>query len=398
MTDMALQTPGDSTVITSEAGSTATSVVVCSLEPWGQVRRRMRILVDEIVELQPSLEVLYVAPPLDVPHQLRQRRVPDTAGPRLEQVHPRIHVLRPRKWWPRAIGPFADCSLGRQVLDAVGSLGLDRPLLWVNDASYATFAVRTGWPFLYDITDDWLLAPLNPRERVRLMANESLLLERSEAVVVCSRELERSRGHTRRVHLIPNGVDVALFRTPSPRPADLPPQPVALYVGSLHDERLDVPLVVELATRRPDLHVVLVGPDSLSTAAGAELRAVDNIHLLGPRPYERIPAFMQHADVVIIPHLVNAFTESLDPIKAYECLAAGRPTVATPAAGFRELGPPLVVTERERFVESTAAALADAGPAGLPTSFEDRPVPSWRTRAEAMASVMDGVRTGAAER
>jgi glycosyltransferase involved in cell wall biosynthesis len=398
MTDMALQTPGDSTVTTTEAGPTALAVVVCSLEPWGQVRRRIRILVDEIVQLQPSLQVLYVAPPLDVPHQLQQRRLPDLARPRLEPVCDRIHVLRPRKWWPRAIGPFADRSLEHQVLDATASLGLGRPLLWINDASYASLAVRTGWPCLYDVTDDWLLAPLHPRERLRLMANESSLLEHSDAVVVCSPELERSRGRNRTVHLIPNGVDLALFRAPMPRPAGLPPGPVALYVGSLHDERFDVPLVVQLATRRPDVRVVLVGPDSLSTAATAELRSVDNIHLLGPRPYETIPAFMQHADVVIVPHLVNPFTESLDPIKAYECLAAGRPTVATPAAGFRELGPPVVIAQREKFVEAVETALAGGGTAGLTLSLSDPPVTSWRTRAEAMVSVMDGVRAEAAGR
>ena len=392
---MALQTPGDSTVIISEVGSTPASVVVCSLEPWGAVRRRMRILVDEIVGLRPALEVLYVTPPMDVPHQVRRYRVPDIAEPRLKQVHPRVHVLRPRKWWPRAFGPFADRSLEHQVLDAVGSLGLDRPLLWINDASYAAFAVRTGWPCLYDVTDDWLLAPLSPRERVRLMANESLLLERSDAVVVCSPELQRSRGRSRHVDLIPNGVDVDLFRTPGPRPTDLPAGTVVLYVGSLHDERLDVPLVVELATTRPDVQVVLVGPDSLSAAAASELWAAGNVHLLGPRPYERIPSYMHHADVVIVPHLVNPFTESLDPIKAYECLAAGRPTVATPVAGFRQLGPPVVVTPRERFVESVGAALT--GNERVPAP-DVGTIPSWRTRAEAMIAVMDRVRTGAARR
>jgi teichuronic acid biosynthesis glycosyltransferase TuaH len=369
---MALQTPGDSTTTISERRSTTPSVVVCSLEPWGTVRRRIRILVDEIVDLEPSLQLL--------------------------QVHPRIHVLRPRKWWPRAVGPFADRALEHQILDAVGALGMGHPLLWVNDAAYAPFAVRTGWPCLYDITDDWLLAPLHPRERVRLMANEGLLLEHSDAVVVCSSDLERSRGRNRSVHLIPNGVDAALFRTPRPRPADLPPAPVALYVGTLHDERLDVPLVVELATRRPDLQVVLVGPDSLSGEAGSALRAMDTVHLLGPRPYEQIPAYMQHADVMIIPHLVNPFTESLDPIKAYECLAAGRPTVATPVAGFRDLGPPVVITERAGFVDSTAAALATAGPPGRPGRFQDATVASWRTRAEAMASVMADVRRDAGDR
>ena len=396
-TDMALQTPGDSTLITSDVGSTPESVVVCSLEPWGAVRRRVRILVDEIAELRPALEVLYVAPPVDIPHQVRQHRVPDIAGPRLQQVHPRIHVLRPRKWWPRAFGPFADRSLEHQVLDAVGSLGLHRPLLWINDASYAALVVRTGWPCLYDVTDDWLLAPLNPRERVRLMANESLLLEQSRAVVVCSPALQRSRGRHRHVDLIPNGVDVELFRAPGPRPEDLPPGPVVLYAGSLHDERLDVPLVVELAGARPDVQVVLVGPDFLSAASGAELRALDNVHLLGSRPYERVPGYMHHADVVIVPHLVNPFTESLDPIKAYECMAAGRPTIATPVAGFRELGPPVVVAPRDHFVESVGAALAGDGPADDAVP-DVTTIPSWRTRAEAMVSVMDRMWTEAAYR
>jgi hypothetical protein len=123
------------------------------------------------------------------------------------------------------------------------------------------------------------------------------------------------------------------------------------------------------------------------------LERVPNIHLLGPRPYDQVPAYMQHADVVIIPHLVNSFTESLDPIKAYECVAAGRPTVSTPVAGFRQLGPPVVIADRDAFVRATTEALATAGPPGQPTGFEDAPVPSWRQRAESMASVMERVRT-----
>jgi teichuronic acid biosynthesis glycosyltransferase TuaH len=395
---MATQSLGDSVAMTSERGSGAMSLVVCSLEPWGQVRRRMRILVDEIVDLDPSVQVLYVAPAVDTPHQLRHGKLRHAAGPRLERVHPRIHVLRPRKWLPRSIGPFADRSLERQILSAFSQLGLHQPLLWINDAGYAHLALRTGWPSLYDITDDWLLAPLAPRQRARLESNENLLIERSEAVVVCSSDLERSRGRTRTVELIPNGVDVALFRTPRARPPALPPAPVALYVGTLHVERLDVRLVLELAGSRPDLAVVLLGPNTLPPEVTATLERVPNIHLLGEFPYDQIPAFMQHADIVVIPHLVNPFTESLDPIKAYESLAAGRPTVATPVAGFRGLGSPIVIADRDHFTDAAADALAAAGTPGLPMAFEDTAIPSWRQRAESMASVMDRVRREGARR
>jgi glycosyltransferase involved in cell wall biosynthesis len=389
---MATQSPGDSIAIDSGRGSESMSLVVCSLEPWGEVHRRIRILVDEIVDLDPTLEVLYVSPALDVPHELRHGRLPDSSGTRLTRVHPRIHVLRPRKWLPRSVGPFADRSLERQVLDAVGELGLRRPLLWVNDAGYARFALRRGWPSVYDITDDWLLAPLAPRQRTRLEENERLLLEHCEAVVVCSPELARTRGRTRPVELIPNGVDVELFRTPRPRPADLPRAPVAVYVGTLHAERIDIPLVLELVRGRPDVQLVMVGPVSLPGPAIAELEAVPSIHLLGPRPYDQVPAFLQHADVVVIPHLVNPFTESLDPIKAYECLAAGRPTVATPVAGFRQLGAPVVIADREHFAKAVSVALDEGAPVGSPPGGDEASIPSWRQRAGTFAALMDQVR------
>jgi glycosyltransferase involved in cell wall biosynthesis len=354
--------------------------------------------VDEIVDLEPSLHVLFVAPASDVLHQLRNRRVPTVTRSRLERVHPRIHVLRPRKWLPRLVGPYADRSLDRQVLDAVGELGLHRPLLWINDASYASLAVQTGWPSLYDITDDWLLFPLTARERKRLEADERILIERSQEVVVCSPELARSRGSTRAVELIPNGVDVELFRSERPRPTDLPSAPVAVYVGSLHTERIDVPLVLDLSRALPGVAVVLVGPSSLPPTVEAELVAAPNVHLLGSRPYDQVPSYLQHADVVVVPHRVNPFTESLDPIKAYECLAAGRPTVATPVAGFRELGPPVVIADRSRFVAATERALESAPPAGLPVEFDETPVPSWQQRAQAMLTVMARARRQGAVR
>ena len=62
-----------------------------------------------------------------------------------------------------------------------------------------------------------------------------------------------------------------------------------------------------------------------------------------------LSAVPDDADVIIVPHLRTPFTESLDPIKAYECRAVGRPVVATDVAGFRDLGPPVVVAEAGEF-------------------------------------------------
>ena len=375
------------------ASRSGSSLVVCSLEEWGTVRRRIRILVDELVDRDPSLRALYVAPAVDVPFELRHGRLHGFVRPQLEQVHPQVHVLRPRKWLPRALGPQADRALGRQVTRAVEAVGLFDPVVWVNDASYARFALSTGWPTIYDVTDDWLLAPLTARHEARLRADDKMLLDHSGAVVVCSTDLARTRGADREVDLIPNGVDVELFRTPQARPPELPPSPVAVYVGTLHEERVDIPLVVALAEARPDVSIVLVGPDSLGSASHEALADASNIHLLGPVPYGRVPAFLQHADVVVVPHRVNRFTESLDPIKAYECMAAGRPTVATPVAGFRDLGAPVIICAPADFASVTSATLESAPPPGEAIAAPE--VPGWRQRAEAMDAVIQRVRTSA---
>ena len=62
--------------------------------------------------------------------------------------------------------------------------------------------------------------------------------------------------------------------------------------------------------------------------------------------------------MIIVPHLVSPFTESLDPIKAYECLAVDTPTVATPVAGFREHAKELNIADRAVFVTRVGEVLA----------------------------------------
>jgi teichuronic acid biosynthesis glycosyltransferase TuaH len=333
-------------------------IVVCSLEPWDDVWRRNQFLVDQLLRRNERLRVLFVEPPADVLFDVWMRRVPRV--PRVRTITPdgRLRAFRPLKPFPRRLGRLSDDLLRRQVLLAARLWRFSRPVLWINEVTYAPLIGRTGWPSLYDVTDDWLLAPLGPRELERLRRLDDLALQESDEVVVCSRALAATRGERRPVSLIPNGVDVEHFRKRRARPSDLPAGPVAVYVGTLHESRLDIDLVLALAHDLPRVNIVLVGPNSLAPRFSKSIARSKNVHLLGPRPYAQIPAYLQHADVVIVPHVVSPFTESLDPIKAYECLALETRTVATPVAGFRELQPALEIVARESFVERVAQVLA----------------------------------------
>jgi glycosyltransferase involved in cell wall biosynthesis len=309
----------------------------------------------------PELRVLFVEPALDVLHRLRgrQRRGP-APGLRPIGATGRVWAFRPVKLLPRRLGPFADRALERQISVRARRLGLTRPVLWINDASYAHLPAKTGWPTVYDVTDDWLLEDVGDRQRRRREADDGRLLADADVVVVCSAALAASRGAIRDVVLVPNAVDVERFCALHARPRDLPGGPTAVYVGTLHEARIDVRLVERLGVEMPDLQVVLVGPNAMGSAATARLSAVPNVRLLGARPHEAVPAYLQHADVVIVPHLETPFTETLDPIKAYECVAAGRTTVATPVAGFRDLGEPVRCCPSEAFVAEVRLALGVA--------------------------------------
>lgn len=358
-------------------------IVVCSLEAWDEIWRRNQFFADALLRRNPELRILFIEPPTDPLHALQSKTMPKL--PRFSSIRSdrRLHAFRPIKPLPRRAGSFSDRALQRQVIFALRSLHYKRPVLWLNDPTYAPLITKLRAPAVYDITDDWLLAPFTFRELNRLRSLEDEIFEQADEIVVCSPDLLRSRGSRRSVTLVGNGVDADHFRRMQKRPHDLPSSPVAVYVGSLHDSRIDVDLVLELARTVPNLAVALVGPNSLETSSRARLANAPGIHLLGPRAYRDVPGYLQHADVVIVPHRVSPFTESLDPIKAYECIAVGTPTVATPVAGFRELAGILSVVPPASFIDAVIAALrAPRRDAGAIESV------SWEERARAFEEVL----------
>ena len=186
----------DSETVSTETTSSAKSIrelVVCSLEPWDEVSRRNQFFVDALLRRNADLKCRFVEPPADVIHDVLHKRVPGLPHTRRQGYGSRLVVHRPVKPLPRRL-PAAgvDQLLGTQVLHAVRRFGLTAPILWVNDVTYAPLIPRTGWASLYDITDDWLLAPFRPRESERLRQRDREALSFADEVVVCSSALAKS--------------------------------------------------------------------------------------------------------------------------------------------------------------------------------------------------------------
>ncbi|MET0782574.1 MAG: glycosyltransferase [Microbacterium sp.] len=365
-----------------------TDLVVVSLERWDDVWRRNQYLVDGLLRADPTLRVLFVEPAADPTHDVVSRRTPSW-GLRARPLGDsgRLWNHRPVKWLPRRIDPRADERLAGNIARAAAKVGFHSPILWINDPGMAPLMHVTGWPTLYDITDDWLAAQRPAAELVRLSRGEASLLENAIEVVACSPELVRRKSPARQrerhpIVLIRHAVDVAAYAAPRMRPSDLPAG-AALYVGTVHSDRFDVDLTASAARALAGSKtIVLLGPNLLPPDQTARLTRA-GVVLLGPRAHTDVPAYLQHADLLIVPHLVTSFTDSLDPLKLYEYLAVGRPVVSTPVAGFVDAGPPVRVASGPAFI----AALSDApevhGTPALPVAVD------WTDRVAAVRQALD---------
>lgn len=162
---------------------------------------------------------------------------------------------------------------------------------------------------------------------------ERELMAKAHLVLVCSSPLlEQKRKHNRNTYLMTHGVDYHHFRKAADESTHVAaelcglPKPILGFHGLVADW-VDLRLVGDLARLRPEWSIVLVGRTDGNVSP---LRGVKNVHLLGQRPYERLPEYLRGFDVAILPFVMNELTKNSNPLKLREYLAAGLPVVATP--------------------------------------------------------------------
>lgn len=100
------------------------------------------------------------------------------------------------------------------------------------------------------------------------------------------------------------------------------------FVGAINTIRIDERVIASIARERPDWQIVMIGPED-EYFAGSDLHQLPNVHFLGKRPIESLPAYVAGFDVCINPQLINPVTIGNYPLKVDEYLAMGKPVVAT---------------------------------------------------------------------
>ena len=182
---------------------------------------------------------------------------------------------------------------------------------------------------IYDCMDELSAFKFAP---VMLKQQELLLLSKADIVFTGGHNLYQSKKnqHTN-IHPFPSSIDKEHFYT-ARSSANVPedqkkiPHPQIGFYGVI-DERINIELISQLATTRPDWQIILIGP--IVKIDPATLPQADNIHYLGGKSYHELPAYLGGWDIAFMPFALNESTEFISPTKTPEFLAGGRRVIST---------------------------------------------------------------------
>ena len=222
--------------------------------------------------------------------------------------------------------------LVRSVL--AGPLGAEfqNPVQWFYDPMAVTaFAGHMDEiAIVYDCMDELSQFKGAPPELVK---RERQLLSVADVVFAGGPKIHRAKApYHSNCHSYGCGVDEGHFGIARNGAAVTPPDiahlegPVLGFFGVV-DERMDYELVTKLAQADPSWHIVMVGPHT--KIEDVTLPQRPNIHWLGGRDYAQLPHYASRFNVCIMPFAINAATEFINPTKALEYMATGRPVVSS---------------------------------------------------------------------
>lgn len=336
-------------------------LVHCHLN-WDWVWQRPQQFMSRLARRHPVLFVETLAPSdaIDEPRAaLRKTDVPNVT---------RLQVQFPVCQW--VDGDFVDLERRRLVQEQIADFlpQFRHPVQWFYDPMAVTaFAGHMGEiANVYDCMDELSKFKGAPPE---IAIREGTLLRLADVVFTGGRRMwESKRPHNVNCHFYGCGVDIDHFGAAMAPETQLAqdiaaiPQPRLGYVGVV-DERMDYALLEHAARARPEWQFVIVGP--VCKVDESALPRLPNIHWLGSRPYEELPRYIKGFDVCLMPFALNEATEYINPTKALEYLATGRPVVSTPIADVvRNFGEAVAIasTANDFVIEcERALALPDGG-------------------------------------
>lgn len=261
----------------------------------------------------------------------------------------------------------AETSYGRLDEPSLSILAPKDDLYFTDPILYIYYPYNSEWLkryeqslVIYDILDDIAIHEVDHENQA--LSHHQKLLERADIVMTSSRSLyEKVLENRPDVLYIPNGVYFEHFNPARVHPAREIKKitgPIIGYHGAVASW-FDIDLLLEVARLRPQYTFVVIGPVSEPSLAD-RLNAQPNIKLLGPKPYEKIAAYIAGFDVGIMPFKINHITQFVRPLKVLEYLSLNKPVVSTPIQELAAWPGVRVAETSGEFVQAVDASLSQS--------------------------------------
>jgi len=223
----------------------------------------------------------------------------------------------------------------QQIRICQKNLDLISPILWSFLPNAVGVFGKLGEKLsIYYITDDFTKFTGHPSAAIERMEKE--LLDRADLVIASSRYLADIKRNEKSIYVVSHGVDHKHFSQALKISADRYPtdirnikRPIIGFYGEINDW-LDLKMLAEVAARRPQWSLVLIGRIAVEVGDINYLTGLPNVHWLGRKEYSELPFYCAAFDAALIPMKINELTAGVNPLKLREYLAAGLPVVSTP--------------------------------------------------------------------
>src|SRR3954467_12983038 len=244
---------------------------------------------------------------------------------------------------------------------------------------------------VYDCMDELSQFTGAPRQ---LVANEARLMDHADIVFTGGYELwtKKKQQHDN-AHFFGCGVEFEHFNkaqdpnTVIPPDIDFMARPILGWFGVV-DERVDYAMVGEMARMRPDWSFAMVGP--VVKVDPNLLPHSPNLFWLGGRDYQVLPNYCRAFDICMMPFAMNAATQYINPTKALEYFATGRPVISTPVKDVVRQYSDLcdIVKTAEEFVAAEERHLRNRNPQRLQQAIEKAKQSSWESTVQTMQDLI----------